>query len=207
MSMYGDALKKLDTGQYIKLTAGQNKTLKILDHPYVATKAWEDNVSNRFYWLVWDYDMQSVRILEQGKSVFDQIARIIEKYPNGEQMPSAFDINIEREGGGQNDTKYFVTPFPTSGEMPDIKQLINKTDELRHTLREKNKAISLKDIIAGAKPEVITAGTAAPALPEPKRPTHADAEALDAQRQPKGEDVVIEDLDTDKNIDLDEIPF
>src|SRR5271166_1645697 len=179
MGMYGDALKKLDTGQYVKLEAGQSKTLRILDHPYVATKAWDDNISNRFFWIVWDYDMQTVRILEQGKSVFDQVAKLVEKWPDGERMPSPFDIDIEREGGGQFDTKYFVNGVPQRGTMPSSAGLRDQIESTRANIIQKNRAIGLKDIIGGAKPEVIAAGKSAALLDSgERRPTHQDAEAL-----------------------------
>ena len=132
----------------------------------------------------------------QSKSVFEQIANAHETWPQGEGMPSPFDLVIKRSGTGQFDTEYTVNAVPYSGSMPPV-----PTAELPD-MEKHSKGIPIKQVLEGKRPAVIQAG-GNPALPEPepKNPTHADAEKLESG------DVVIKDLDTSQEVNLDEIPF
>jgi hypothetical protein len=187
MGMYGDILNKLDTGQFVKLEPGKPMRLRILDHPHVSYRQFREGeqVTTRFSWPVWDYALKQVRILEQGKSVFKEIATAVETWPNGEVMPAPFDVVITRKGTGQFDTEYSVTPLPHDGSMPNSGQL-DLPD-----MAEKTGGIPLKQVYEGQEPEVKRIG--------------------DTQGQaalPAGErDVVIQDLDATQPVNLDEIPF
>lgn len=56
---------------------------------------------------VWDYDSSSVKILQQGNSVFQQIKMIYDQYGSLNEI----DVSIKRIGGGLN-TQYLVIPLP-----------------------------------------------------------------------------------------------
>lgn len=163
MSMYGDALNKLDDGQFVKIEPGRPVKLRLLDHPHVSLRQFDNgDTATRFSWPVWDYQQQRVRILEQGKSIFKGIASAIENWPQGETMPAPFDIVITRTGAGKNDTEYTVSAIPHAGTMPEWSKI--KAD--MPDMKEKSKGIPLKSIVDGYKPEVVQvgAGTKSPTL-------------------------------------------
>lgn len=197
MGFYGDLLNKLDDSLYIKIGPGKPAQLRLMDHPWISQKSFTDNetgevsIRTQYHWPVWDYDQQRVRILTQGKTIFEEIAKNCEKWPQGEEMPSVFDVIIERKGTGKYDTKYMVTALPQRGTMPSIPQ-----DQLPD-MADKSKGIPIRQVLEGKTPPMVGQGTQVPALP-----THTDAAALE-------KDVVITDIPDDplSQIDVDKIPF
>ncbi|GAB3068018.1 hypothetical protein [Pedococcus soli] len=143
------------------------------------------DVSTRFSWPVWDYNLSKVRILEQGKGIFKDIAAIVESWPDGAAMPAPFDVKIVRQGTGQFDTKYTVTGVPQGGTMPLMKDLKDQLPDMA----ERSKGLPLKEIVAGQQPDVVKVGSGSPTLA-----------ALEAG------DNAPDDL-PEGDIDLDEIPF
>lgn len=181
MGMYGKVLDTLDDGLFVKVEPGRPVKLRILDHPYVSTVKYQSgDVATRFAWPVWDYQLEKVRILQQGKSIFKQIANQVENWPDGEAMPSPFDIVIAREGSGQYDTKYTVSAVPHAGTSPAKPELPD--------MAEKTGGLPLREVAQGAKPEVKQVGQSA---------TLAALEA--GETLPTDEQV--------SDINLDDIPF
>jgi hypothetical protein len=178
----------------------------LLDHPWISTKKFvnkdsgEINVSTQFTWPVWDYDQERIRLISQGKSVFKQIATAVDTWPNGESMPSLFDVVIKRTGTGKNDTEYTVQAIPYSGIMPPF-----HASDLPN-MAEKTGGISIQQMLKGEKPPVLLSPGASE--PEPSNPTHDDAAALEAEITAKmSDDVVLTDIDDKKPINLEDIPF
>lgn len=213
MGMYGDALNKLDDSLYVKIEPGKPVTLRLLDHPWISQKQFvdqatgESRIVTQFHWPVWDYAQNRVRVLTQGKSVFKEVANACDTWPAGETMPSPFDIIIKRTGTGRYDTEYSVTAVPYSGTMPRV-----AVADLPN-MQEKSGGIPLKQVLEGkAAPVIAFKPKDGQALPEPKRPTHDDAAALDAppidsrEPEPEGTDTVITDLDAETEIDFASIP-
>lgn len=210
MSMYGNILDKLDDSLFIKIEPGKPITLRLLDHPWISQKQFTDKTTGemrivtQFHWPVWDYSQQRVRVLSQGKSVFKQIASSTDTWPQGEDMPSPFDIYIKRTGTGQYDTEYTVSAVPQQGTMPAIA----KAD--LPNMAEKSKGIPIQQILEGKKPQVLTASVAQAKQSEPEesigmRPL-AGLNQPD-EREPEEGDTIITDLDTANQINLDDIPF
>lgn len=179
MGMYGDLLKKLDTGEFIKIEPGKPLRVRLLDHPYISQQLFPgaESVSTRFAWPVWDYEQGRVRILQQGKSVFTEIATACETWPEGDQMPSVFDVVIVRRGTGKNDTEYSVQTVPHSGSMPSSGDLILPD------MAARTNGIPVNQVLEGKQPEVKAIGAG------------------------KSEDVVPTDVDLNKPLDLSDIPF
>jgi hypothetical protein len=205
MGMYGDILNKIDDGQFIKIEPGRPVKLRLLDHPYISQQQFVDkktgevSISTRFSWPVWDYGQQRVRILEQGKSVFKQIATASDTWPQGDTMPSPFDLFIKRTGTGQFDTEYTVTAVPTDGTMPNV-----TAGELPDMAEKSKGGIPIQQVMEGKNVPVVApkgadlaieAGSSAPDAPQAKKP--------------KSDDVVPtgDEISEKSKINLDDIPF
>jgi hypothetical protein len=194
MGMYGDLLNKLDDGQFVKIESGKAVRLRLLDHPHISQKEYTDqetgekSINTRFTWAVWDYEQSRVRILEQGKSVFKQIATAADTWPQGEDMPSPFDVVVKRNGSGRFDTEYVVAAVPHQGTMPQ-----RSTLELPD-IAAKSGGIPIQQVMQGKTPPLSLPGNKGMSA------THTDAER-------PSDDVVIQDLDTSQEVDLESIPF
>jgi hypothetical protein len=231
MSMYGDLLDKLDDSMYIKIQPGKPLHVRLLDHPWISQRSYTDQeldpttgeirqatrIVTQFHWPVWDYAQQRIRILSQGKSVFQQIANAHQAWPNGESMPSVFDLIITRTGTGRNDTEYTVSAIPQQGVMPTV-----RAADLPD-MAKASQGIPIKQVLEGQRPQVLPPRAATGAAPQPKPPTHVQAAALagpaemaaptmtepmEDNREPTGDDILPDDdLNTGSRINLDEIPF
>lgn len=69
--------------------------------------------SKRFYIPVWDYKTESIKILESGPQIFNQLKNFAKDPDYGDLMQ--YDVKINREGMGQN-TKYTIVPTPNKKE-------------------------------------------------------------------------------------------
>lgn len=189
MGMYDDATKRVGTGLYLKLDAGE-KRIRLIDHPYVSNKAGfkeGDPIRTVFSWLVWNYDENRVQVLEQGPGLFKMIAAVAKQW--GEEMPMKCDLVITTTGAGL-ETKRTTVAVPHSGTMPNTSVL--RADPSYPDLEKLTQGVPLSRFAKGEDPkDVAPIG----------RPTHADAEALDEK------DTIITDLDTSSPVNLDDIPF
>jgi hypothetical protein len=193
----GDAAKKINpsSGMFIKFTDGAEFTVRLLSDPWIRSTRYEDTkkldengqptitVKTNFVWPVWDYADESVRILEQGASVANQIDAIDDKWKNNGAMPPNYDLNISAKGE-MLQRRYTVVPMPQQGTMP-VSSSLQMPDYTRQPFAD---AIPLKDFLAGTEPEV------------KDTPKSTALENL-------SDDVVIQDLDTSQEVNLDEIPF
>lgn len=191
MGMYGDIRNKIDTNLFIKLKEGKTR-LRILDHPHIYQREFTDqqtgevNIGTKFLWPVYDYSQERVRLLDQGKQIFDQVADACEDWDGGDHMPAPFDIIITRTGTGKNDTDYSVTAVPHMGTMPagvDLKQLEGKL-----------KGIPIQQVLEGKQPPVLDDGL------NKKTPTHADALAMAAAPDSVAEALAGDTLPTDAEV-------
>lgn len=153
MSLYEDASKLVNSGSntFVSIPVGKKIRLRILDHPYVSTKQWNEGgeIKTRFHWPVWDYESGKAKVLEQGAMVFNALTDIITEY--GEDMPMACDISIGKTGDGLN-TRYSVVPgkvqseLPSGFLMPDMKTIVKG-------------GVSLEDFTKGKKPTTQSRGS------------------------------------------------
>lgn len=203
MGKYGDLLNKIDTSEFIKIEPGRQYRFRLLSDPWISQQQFvdkgtgESRIATRFSWPVYDYSQQRIRVLTQGKSVFEQIAGACEAWPQGDTMPSPFDVVIKRTGTGQFDTQYTVQAVPYGGDMPSI-----RSAELPN-MAEKSKGIPVMQVLEGKSAPVIPATVPGVTPAAPANPTHRDAETLD-EREPAGEQVLTDIPDGD--VDMDSIP-
>lgn len=203
MGKLGDAAKKIApaSDMYIKFEDGTELTLRLLGDPWIKSRRFEDtrtldednnptiSVKTTFVWPVWDYAANKVRILEQGPGVARQIDTIDDKWRNDGTMPPNYDLTISATGNGLQ-RRYTVVPTPHQGTMPSTKS-IEMPDMARMA---GDGAVPLSDFLGGKEPDVVG---------EPATQKDATAKVKEVM----GEDVVIEDLDTNAPINLDDIPF
>lgn len=195
MGKYGDMVNSLDTGQIVKINPGTPVRLRILADPYVSQPQFKDgSVSLKFSWPVWDYRQSRVRILNLGKSVFDQIANSTENWPEGETMPSPFDVVITRKGAGPTDTTYTVAAVPASGTMPAKYEVPDMVDFTKGMGR------SFDQVHAGELPPVYSIETG-------EITAGGSAKAIEGGEQTSRERDAIPTADDVDNINIDDIPF
>lgn len=192
MGLYEDATKRVGTGLYLKLDAGE-KRIRILDHPYVSNKAGfkpEDPIRTVFSWLVWNYDEKRVQVLEQGPGLFKMVAAVAKQW--GEEMPMRCDLVITTTGSGI-ETKRTTVAIPHAGTMPPTASLKSQNDGKDWPdLERLTNGVPLERFAKGEDPKDAA---------ELALPTYSDVEAS-AQK-----DVVLTDLDTSGPVNLDDIPF
>lgn len=135
-----------DTKGYLKLKDGEN-TFRVLSSAIIGYEYWNtDNKPVRFkeaprvipsdigldkdgnpkkvkhFWafVVWNYDSESIQILEITQSTIQgQIKAIVDNKKWG--SPKDYDITITRTGEGF-DTEYSVMPNPHSDLSPEVKE-------------------------------------------------------------------------------------
>lgn len=186
MGMYDEASKRVGSGLYLKLDAGE-KRIRLIDHPYVSHRPGfkpEDPYRTVFTWPVWNYEEERVQVLEQGPGLFKQIAAIAKVY--GEDMPMGCDLVITTTGSGI-ETRRTIVAAPHLGEMPNSGAL--RKDPKYPNIAELSKGVSLQEFSKGK---------------DPGKPVTLDA-STPAQ---EGGDTILKDIpDNGDNINLDDIPF
>lgn len=193
MGMYDAAMKRVGTGLFLKLDAGE-KRIRILDHPYVSNKPGYnpgDPIRTVFTWVIWNYEESRLQALEQGKNLFNQIGAIAKSWGE-DKMPMDCDLIITTTGAGL-ETKRTVVPVPHSGTMPPLATLKKQNDGKDWPdLDRLTQGVPLARFSAGENP-----------IDPTELPTNVPADQL----PPKSDDVVITDLDAKKDINLDDILF
>lgn len=210
MGRHDEAMNLLDNSKFVKLAPGLKPRLRLLDDPYVSNRQYQqrDGIKTVFSWPVWDYATQSVKILEKGKSIKDQIDIVEEIY--GFAIPAKYDIIISTTGEGMQ-TKYRVDGMvPIAGPLPGPGELDNMLFKL--DLPKSSRGIPIGQVRADNMPQVqIIEGKAGGAESNDARPpsaadyARARAEEAAAINQPASEpDTVITELPED-SLDLDRI--
>lgn len=148
------------SANYMKLQKGENK-FRILSKPIIGWLDWKDKIPYRFimsekpekpltdrpikhFWafLVWNYQAQSVQILEITQV---SIQKTIQDLSKDDEWgaPFFYDIKVTRKGEDLN-TEYSVTPSPKK----------DLTDEIKKAALEK--PAYLEALYEGADPWIIT---------------------------------------------------
>lgn len=185
MSIYGE-YKPPSTGGglYLKFEDGDNIKLRIMSEPVVYNNDFQGQISTRYAWVAWNYEEEKAQILQGGVNMFKDIANIAEEEDWGDPLKpnNPYALKIRRAGTG-TDTKYMVTPTPAkSAEIPkEVQAAVDDIDLIESISASPNahQVNWLRDVVSGKADQ-------APA---------------------KKDDVTIEDVDSDKPIDLSEIPF
>jgi hypothetical protein len=103
---------------------------------YTDPESGEKTHSDKYSWVVWNYDDDKAQILSKGKSVFNQIAELSQDEDWGD--PTTYDIKITRTGKGM-ETRYSVVPSPSKGTLTEAQV-------------EACEAIDLPKVVKGAIP-------------------------------------------------------
>lgn len=104
-------------GLYLKLKDGDSVKLRVASEPAVYTQTFDDNITTRFAWVVWNRGEKKAQVFSGGKSIFNQFAELTEEW--GE--PTEFDVTIKRTGE-MLETRYSVTPLPKSEDLTKAEQ-------------------------------------------------------------------------------------
>lgn len=203
MGRIGNSTKRVPNtgGIFVKFQDGDKIRFRLLEEPWVrVTQYGSDEPQYAYLFPVWDYVAGKPRILSQGVAGANEIDDMNDEW--GEEYPSKFDLTIKATGSGKNGRKYTRTSSPHQGTMPSTREF-----EMIDMATVADGAVTLAEHEAGKDPELqVRESTDAPTS-EPKRPTHADAEALAQERVADSDDVVIQDLDPSKEVNMDDIPF
>lgn len=102
-------------GLFLKINDGDSVKLRIFSEPAIYTATYEDkDPVTRYAWIIWNRDEGKAQILAGGKSIFNQIADLVDDW--GE--PTEFDVNIKRTGT-MLETRYSVNPLPKSDNLTE----------------------------------------------------------------------------------------
>ena len=85
----------------------------------------------RHFWVffVWDYSTKSIKVLEVTQaSIMKQMEKLFQDEDYGTN-PSTYDIVIDREGTGKNDTTYTLRPKPPKPLAKDIVKIIESNQD------------------------------------------------------------------------------
>jgi hypothetical protein len=119
MSIYETHKPAAGKGDYLKLKSGDKVKVRFASEPAVVTY---DGERIRYQWVVFNHVDKKAQVYEAGAQVFGQLASL---YPEWGE-PTEFDVTISREGSGQFDTSYTVTPSPKSQPLAaDAKALVD----------------------------------------------------------------------------------
>lgn len=196
MGRYDEASKRAGAGKYVRFESGKKTRLRVLTDPVVSRQVFDndpDRIVESFSWLVWNYDLERVQILQKGAGFFNRIASIVEDY--NDEIPMGCDLNIEAKGSGIQ-TKYEINAVPTRGTMPVavLKSLPDLTQEVRHS-------ITIQDYAQGANPDIVRQdGTVI--IEEGINPLRLEEPEAEPDLLPEGEEVP-----ANGTINLDDIPF
>lgn len=158
---YKDYQPPAGGGMYLKLEDGQSAKIRISSEPYVFQNKFDENISTRYAWVVFNYDEDKAQVFQQGVRGYKAIANLATDDDWGD--PTTFDIKVTRKGSG-TDTVYHMTPSPFKEKL-DTEQ------------KEAVEAVKMEDYIKNAIPlEAAVSGVDIPAaterenepLPEPQ---------------------------------------
>ena len=104
---------------FLKLKAGDSVKMRIGTDPAIYEQTFTDEegkitISTRYAWGVWNLNEEKAQVFSQGKSVFNQLADLVEEW--GE--PTEFAVTVKRTGE-MLETRYSVTPAPKSVPLTD----------------------------------------------------------------------------------------
>lgn len=202
MSVYSEYTPP-SSGAFLKIEPGQTVKLQLATEPYIFNNDYQGNISQRYAWVVWNFDEAEAQILQLSVTSFRQLKALAEDEDYGD--PETYPIKITREGSG-TDTKYMITPSPKPAPLSTEAKAA--CDEL--VLKDKIKnAIALSSVLKGQ--QVPPAEESEP-LPEPQGDGYEAAKAT-ADRLKSGAQMATEekiatgDITDDGEINLDDIPF
>lgn len=111
---------------FLKLKDGESVKIRIASEPAVYVQTFDENVSTRYAWVVFNRNEKRAQVFSQGVSVFRQLADLVEEW--GE--PTSFDLTVKRTGE-MLETRYSVTPAPKSVDLtPEEQAECDKIDLL-----------------------------------------------------------------------------
>lgn len=112
MSVYETHNPNKGKGDYLKLKDGEKVKLRFASEPAIVTY---DGRKIRYQWIVFNRNEKKAQVYEAGAQVFGQLASLFPEWGD----PTTFDVTISREGSGQFDTSYTVTPSPKSTDLTE----------------------------------------------------------------------------------------
>ena len=102
-----------DSGLFAKLDPDTTTKFRIMSDAYYSIGEYTDPDTNetthsdKYSWIVWNYDLKKAQILSKGVSVFNRIVELAEDEDWGD--PQKYDIKISRTGTGL-ETRYSIVP-------------------------------------------------------------------------------------------------
>lgn len=199
-------------GLYLKISDGETVKLRIASEPAIfETEGERDDPNNpgekiitittRYGWLVWNQETKQAQILQQSATFFKNLAALASDDEWGD--PIGYDIKITREGGGFNDTKYFINPSPNREPLSnEAKEALAKIDLLEKLTASpfSQRVMWLADYdkqAAGSEPDYSKDIEKVEAAGKGRAVATADSTK---------KDTVVTEID-DEPINLDDIPF
>lgn len=99
-------------GLFLKLKDGESVKIRIASDPAIYDQTFDDKITTRYAWVVYNRNEKKAQIFSQGVSVFRQLADLVEEW--GE--PTGFDVTVKRTGE-MLETRYSITPAPKSTDL------------------------------------------------------------------------------------------
>lgn len=99
-------------GLFLRLKDGDSVKLRVASQPAIYEQTFDDKLTRRFAWVVWNRNEKKAQVFSSGVSIFNQLADLVEEW--GE--PQEFDVTIKRTGE-MLETRYSVTPSPKSVDL------------------------------------------------------------------------------------------
>lgn len=174
---------------YFKLEDGEEAVIRLATEPYVYMSEFKrpegSSWSTRYAWVVHNPKEDTAQILQLSATTYKMIAAYALDEDYGD--PRQYNIKLIRSGTG-TDTTYTIIAGPKKEPITTAAQaLVDKLDITAH-IKHAIPLSQVEDAKDAPYPEGVH-------------------NLYDEEQRAKSKDVVLEDLDDDKPVNLDEIPF
>lgn len=167
-----------DGGVYLKFEDGEPVRVRIASEPVIFDSEYKGNISTRYSWIVWNYDLEKAQVMTLPVTGYRMIAELAADEEDWGD-PTTYNLKVKRTGTGK-ETQYSVNPSQAKGDLDE-----NAQNEI--------KGLNLLDLV-GATPSASKIQWLSDVIEVGRKDT-----------APK-KDVIVEDIG-DEPINLDDIPF
>jgi hypothetical protein len=166
-------------GLFLKTEGGNTYRLIILSNAFHHITEFEDRISDRYAWAVYNTEEKKIQVLDKGISVFKQVYALAVDddwgYPQHD-----YDIKLTHTGSGL-DTEYSLLPGKKLNDVEATKKLLAEAEK-----------IDFQKLFGGGN------------WIDEETEDRGDDSGKD--EAPLDDDVIIDDVD-DEPVDLSDVPF
>jgi hypothetical protein len=109
-------------GSYLKFEDSKPVRLRIVSEPVVFESSYQDNVSTRYAWSIWNLDEDCAQVMVLPVTAYRMIADYGADEDWGDPLENAYNLKITRRGTGK-ETKYSVVPSVAKEPLTDEQKL------------------------------------------------------------------------------------